>query len=77
MPCMADGKAMAFGCTALALKWQNSFWRTSTRRNSGTWLTSFEQTPIIQNDGKRSGNPNFWMFDDALKLAEVSVAVEG
>jgi len=38
---------------------------------------SFEQTPIIQNDGKRSGNPNFWMFDDALKLAEVSVAVEG
>jgi hypothetical protein len=38
---------------------------------------SFEQTQIIQNDGKRSGNPNFWMFDDALKLAEVSVAVEG
>ena len=34
---------------------------------------SFEQTPIIKNDGKRSGNPCFWMFDDALKLAEVSV----
>ncbi len=33
----------------------------------------FEQTPIIKNDGKRSGNPCFWMFDDALKLAEVSV----
>ncbi len=34
---------------------------------------SFEQTPIIKNDGKKSGNPCFWMFDDALKLAETPV----
>ena len=34
---------------------------------------SFEQTPIIKNDGKKSGNPCFWMFDDALKLAEAPV----
>jgi hypothetical protein len=35
---------------------------------------SFEQTPIIKNDGKKSGNPCFWMFDDALKLAEAPVS---
>ena len=34
---------------------------------------SFEQTPIIKNDGKKSGNPCFWIFDDALKLAEAPV----
>ena len=34
---------------------------------------SIEETPIIRNNGEKSGNPCFWMFDDALKLAEVSV----
>jgi hypothetical protein len=34
---------------------------------------SIEGTPIIKNDGKKSGNPCFWMFDDALKLAEAPV----
>lgn len=35
---------------------------------------AFEETPIIKNDGKKSGNPCFWMFSDAIKLAEVPVA---
>lgn len=30
-----------------------------------------EQNPIIKNDGKRSGNPCFWMFSDAAKLTEL------
>ena len=31
---------------------------------------SLEITPVIKNDGKHSGNPFFWLFRDAVKLAE-------
>lgn len=34
---------------------------------------AFEETPVIKNDGRNSGNPFFWMFNDAMKLAEVPV----
>ena len=34
---------------------------------------SFEQTPIIKNDGKKSGDPCSSMFDDASKFAETPV----
>ncbi len=39
LPYTAAGRAMVFGCTALAWSWQNGCWKLSTRRNSGTWLT--------------------------------------
>jgi hypothetical protein len=32
---------------------------------------AIEETPVIKNDGKRSGNTCFWMFSDAKKLAEL------
>lgn len=34
---------------------------------------AMEETPIIKNDGKRSGNPCFWIFKDAAKLAETAI----
>jgi len=34
---------------------------------------AFEETPVIKNDGRNSGNPFFWMFNDAMKLAEVPI----
>ena len=31
-----------------------------------------ERTPIIRNDGKKSGNVCFWLFADAQKLANTA-----
>ena len=33
---------------------------------------AFKETPIIKNNGRNSGNPFFWMFNDAMKLAELT-----
>ena len=32
--------------------------------------TSLENATVIRNDGKKSGNPLFTMFEDAVKLIE-------
>jgi len=31
-------------------------------------MDKYTISPIIKNDGKKSGNPNFWMKKDAVKL---------
>lgn len=34
---------------------------------------AFEETPVIKNDGRNSGKPFFWMFNDTMKLAEAPI----
>lgn len=37
-------------------------------RETAGWLDLSDCAPALQNDGKRSGNPYFWMFSDAVAL---------
>lgn len=38
--------------------------------------THLDDVTVITNDGVRSGNPYFWMFDDAVKLLAQEIEKE-
>lgn len=37
------------------------------RKGNGFWIYDANERPL-KNDGKRSGNPDFWMMQDAKEL---------